>query len=213
MSHDHSGNRPGFTLFEILMVCVLMGILFSISFSSFANARDRSCNSQVDGNLRALQQALITYESDNEKFPHALSRVTDSAVGTTNPTDLVLLDPVLDRRYLPGNAMPRTPWTECWQGNNIIPPRLDAAAALWRITDTSIVTSVVKVPPNPTNVNNDGALPPDGGTPRAVAFTSATFGAMLFQSNGPTARDRYVLIGVGKNRGAARVVAISTNAN
>lgn len=213
MSHGFSGNRPGFTLFEILMVCVLMGILFSISFTSFGNARDRSCNSQVDGNIRVLQQALVTYEADNEKFPTSLVRVTNGSIGTVNPTDLVLLDPVLDRRYLPANLMPRTPWTECWQGNNIIPPRLEAAAGLWRITDPEIVTNTVKVPANPTNIDNNGKLPTDGGTPRAVQFTSSVFGAVLYQTNGPTARDRYVLIGVGKARRGARVVAIATNAN
>ncbi len=212
MSQGRSGRRSGFTLVEILLVCILMGVLFTISFTGFANARDRSANAQIDGNVRSIQQALITYEADNEKFPNALTRVDQSAIGTLNPTDLVLLDRVQDRRYLPGNYLPRTPWTECWQGNNIPVPRYEKAAALWPIAHPNTVMDTVKVPANPTNINDDGALPPNTIAPQAIGFTNATFGAILYESNG-LARDRYMLVGVGKSRGAARVVALATNAN
>lgn len=213
MLASRSGTRPGFTLFEILMVCVLMGVLFSISFQSFSNAKDRSANSQVDGNIRLIQQALTTYEADNEKFPHALTRVTAGAMGTPNPNDSVLLDPLLDRRYLPGNQMPKTPFGQSWQSNNIAPPRMEVAACLYRVTSPELVdpVKVVRVPPNPTPVNAAGKLPAQGAGP--APYTTATFGATFYETNGPTTRNRYVLFGVGKARRAARVVAFSTNAN
>lgn len=204
--------RPGFTLVELLTVVVLIGILFSISFQSFANARDRSTNAQVDGNVRAIAQALINYEADNDRFPHALSRVPAAGPGLANPADLVLLDETLDRRYLPGNKMLRTPWTECWQGNNMVVPLTDKAKGLWKVNAAAAVTDVVKVPANPVPISTDGKLPTDGGAPRAVLFTTATFGAILYETNAP-ARNKFMLVGVGKARGDARVVALSTNVN
>lgn len=213
MLPSRPGTRPGFTLVEILLVVVLMGILFTISFQSFANAKDRSANSQVDGNVRLIQQALVTYEADNEKFPHALTRVTTNALGVTNPNDAVLLDPILDRRYLPGNQMPKTPFGASWQSNNVAPPRMEVAACLYRVTSPELVdpVKVVRVPANPTPVTAAGKLPAQGAGP--APYTTANFGATFYETNGPTVRNRYVLIGVGKARGAARVVAFSTNAN
>lgn len=206
------GKRPGFTLVEILAVVILIGILFSISFQSFASARDRSANAQVDGNIRSIQQALVTFEADTERFPDALvpTSANDDPILAGNPQ--VLLDPELDRRYLPGNALPRTAWTECWQSNNLNLPAYDAAKAIWPIADEETVTDRVKLPPNPENLVENGSLPDNTGAPRPLVFTRGTFGAVLYEANGP-ARNRYMLVGVGKNLGAARVVALSTNAN
>lgn len=212
MMNAHRGARRGFTLIELMTVIVLVGILFSVSFQGFANARDRSTNSQVDGNVRTIAQALVAFESDNEKFPEALVRVPATGPGAATPaTTICLLDPVLDRRYLPGNKLPKTPWTDCWQGNNLVLPAFNRNAGIWPITRPETVTDVVRVPPNPAAIGQ-GTLPTDGGAQRAVLFTNRTFGAILYEAT-PTARDKYMLVGVGKSRRDARVVALSTNAN
>lgn len=210
MTSRTNGARPGFTLVELMAVVVLIGILFAISFQSFSNAKDRSANSQVDGNIRVIAQALIAYESDNEKFPQNLTRVPAAGPGTANPNELVLLDPVLDRRYLPGNRMPRTPWSDAWQGNNLdVPNVYNAAQGIWPINHPNTVTDTVKVPPVPTPIVNTGIIPRGS---QAILFTTGHFGAVMYEAM-PGTRDKYMLVGLGKQRGSTAVVAISTNAN
>ena len=211
MMSANRGARPGFTLIELMTVIILVGILFSVSFQGFQNARDRSTNSQVDGNVRTIAQALMAFEADNEKFPEALVRVGATGPGAATPAATIcLLDATLDRRYLPGNLLPKTPWTDCWQGNNLTLPAFNRNAGIWPITRPETVTDVVRVPANPAPIGQ-GSLPTDGAA-RAVLFTNRTFGAILYEAT-PTARDKYMLVGVGKNRRDARVVALSTNAN
>lgn len=59
--------RPqlGFTLVELLIVVVILGILASVAIPNFAGAKDRVRNSAVQANVHVVQVALERYASDN----------------------------------------------------------------------------------------------------------------------------------------------------
>lgn len=61
--------RAGFTLVEILIVVVILGILAAIVIPSFASATDDTRKSAFVKDLRTFEQALVLYEMDHDAFP------------------------------------------------------------------------------------------------------------------------------------------------
>lgn len=201
------GRRSGFTLVEILVIIVMVAILFSVSFQSFIGARDRSSNAKVDGNVRQIQQALIIYEADNEKLPRYLTPEAGSTA---------LLDGSRSVVYLPGNVLPRAAWTDNWQGNNLnkiaadMPASTDAGAGYFRFDAMNDGDVKVRLPAQPTKLAG-GRLPAKSvGAPAAANFTFRNYGAVMYEAN--PSRNLFILHGVGKHQGDARVVALATNA-
>ncbi len=61
--------KHGFTLIEILVVIVIIGILSAIVTTNFVGARERAQDSQKKSNLRELKTALRLYYVDYHKYP------------------------------------------------------------------------------------------------------------------------------------------------
>lgn len=62
--------RPGgFTLVEILIVVLILGILAAIVIPAFASATDDSRKSAFVQDLRTFEQALERYRIDHDTFP------------------------------------------------------------------------------------------------------------------------------------------------
>ena len=59
----------GFTLIELLVVVSILGILISIGFYSFENARQKGRDSRRIQDLSAIKTALVLYYQDNKQFP------------------------------------------------------------------------------------------------------------------------------------------------
>jgi len=62
-------HHAGFTLVEILIVVVILGILAAIVIPAFANATQDTRKSAFVQDLRTFEQALLLYEVDNAGFP------------------------------------------------------------------------------------------------------------------------------------------------
>lgn len=204
-------GRRGFTLLEILVVVILVGILASVSFQSFGNARDRSANAKMDGNVHQIQQALLVFESDTERFPHFVAYPA-----TPDGTKIYLTTPGGNTHYLPGDKLPSVPWTENWQNNNVNQtmsdlPGTDKTAGFYRVADLNTNGNTGSLPAAPTPLGS-GVMPaqPGSGGPAGATFMPTTYGCILYDVN--AARSLYTLHAVGKNRGNAVVVAVVTNA-
>ena len=201
-------GRPGFTLVELLVIAVIVGIMGSMTFEGMVSARDRAANAKVDGNVHQIQQALIAFEADTERYPHfvAFPTAPDAAM-------VYLTTPGGNIRYLPGDRLPSTPWTENWQNNNInaVPanlPATDNAKSFFRVADMNTSGYTGRLVTNPAPLG-DGIVPEAGGG-AGITFTPTTYGAVIYDVN--NGRSMYTLHGVGKRNGNAVVVAVSTNA-
>ena len=61
-------DTSGFTLLELLIVMVIMGILVLISIPRFTGARDKAYRAQMQTDLRTLVTAEEAYYDDNQTY-------------------------------------------------------------------------------------------------------------------------------------------------
>lgn len=62
------GSRRGFTLVELLIVVVVIGILLAILIPKWANSKDRASEAAMKSDLRNLASAQESYFYDNDTY-------------------------------------------------------------------------------------------------------------------------------------------------
>ena len=95
MEKMYKKNIQGFTLFEIMVVVVILGLLMIISIPSYIKTRDRATRDICISNQKMILTAATIY-AINE---------TDSL---EDLSDTERLDALVDKGYLKGNK-----WREC----------------------------------------------------------------------------------------------------
>ena len=80
-------QQPGFTIVELLIVIVVIGILAAIVIVAYTGVQQRADNTRRIAAAKEWQKRIIAYTSANTAYPtSALNNHT--CLGTGNPTDL-----------------------------------------------------------------------------------------------------------------------------
>jgi prepilin-type N-terminal cleavage/methylation domain-containing protein len=82
-------RKRGFTLIELMLVLVVIGILVAVLIPRWANSRDRAFQAAMKSDLRNLATAEETYFYDNASYTTSLSslaafRASQGVVVTVN---------------------------------------------------------------------------------------------------------------------------------
>lgn len=75
-----NSKSPGFTLLEMVLVILIIGILFGIAIPSFLNARDRSQARACVSNLRHIQDAKERWAMEHNKVDTSEPSASDLSV-------------------------------------------------------------------------------------------------------------------------------------
>ena len=95
----------GFTLLEVMVVIVILGILGSLVVPNLMGNLDRANVQKAISDVQALEKAMISYKADNYKFP-STEQGLEALVEETD------IEP-LPRRFLDGgyiSSLPEDPW-------------------------------------------------------------------------------------------------------
>jgi general secretion pathway protein G len=101
----HIQTQKGFTVVELLVVIVVIGLLAAITIVSYTSIQQRSRDETRTSNIRDVQKALEKYRADNGMYPSVGSDNTGYA--------LTALDTALVPKYL--DSIPVNPSGSAYQ--------------------------------------------------------------------------------------------------
>jgi len=102
-------NTKGFTLIELMIVVVIIGILAALAIPRFSKASDRAKEKEADGILKQVYTLQQTYKAQNGAYATA---VTDlEKVGFEAPTTLKNYTWAGDASVADGACLAKSPAT------------------------------------------------------------------------------------------------------
>ena len=101
---ERGPHKEGFTLVELMVVIVIIGLLATVVAINVLPSQDRAMVTKAKADIATLEQAIETYRLDNLDFPDDLQALVAAPPTLASPD-----------RYRPGGyvrRLPEDPWGE-----------------------------------------------------------------------------------------------------
>lgn len=172
----HTPKQSGFTLVEMLIVVVVIGILVAVAIPNFAGAKDRARNGAVQANVHVIQVALERYAIDNTGHYPTTAQGLNPAVVSAGSL------------YQP--FYPQSPW----------------GAAVTQAVNSNIAIPDANATPQNGRNPTDGSVSAAPGTLVAPTSVTHYGAISYRQPSTATAQELYELMGTGKKGDSAITV-------
>jgi len=83
---ERAAGESGFTLVELLVVMLILGLLAAIAIPSFFNQRDKATDAKAKTYVRTAETAMETYATDNGGSVQTTPAVTAADLVNIEPT-------------------------------------------------------------------------------------------------------------------------------
>ena len=89
---ERSQSESGFTLVELLVVMLIIGLLAAIAIPAFFNQRDKARDASAKEAVRTAQTAMETYSTDNNGSYSGATLAKLRLIEPTVPTTTIISD-------------------------------------------------------------------------------------------------------------------------
>lgn len=106
----HHKHRAGFTLLEVMVVIVILGILASLVVPNLLGNKEKADRQKAVSDIVSLENALDMYRLDNGRYPtteQGLEALLQKPVNTSSSSDYS------SRGYI--KRLPKDPWGNDYQ--------------------------------------------------------------------------------------------------
>jgi prepilin-type N-terminal cleavage/methylation domain-containing protein len=188
-------KRSGFSLIELLVVVIMVGLVMAVSVGNIQKARERSDNTRLEAVTDLVRVGLEHYRGDFETYPDALIPPAGAA-----SADGFLIDNTANPRvvrYVPGTTLPGNPWSRFAQANALDIGGVAVTTPQQALTGAAGVKACLGVEVAAT-----------GTSATTTTYEATNFGAILYDHEN---RLCFALYGVGRNGGVPTIVAAESN--
>ena len=91
----HLNKKSGFTLIEIIMVVIIIGILAGVAIPRMGGKAEKAKIAQAQSNITSLSMAIQEFEMVNGNYPSSLDQLLDESKG----------GPFMEKK-----SIPKDPW-------------------------------------------------------------------------------------------------------
>lgn len=112
-------QTKGFTIVELLIVIVVIGILAAITIVAYNGIQARARTTTVNSDLRSLEKAMLMYRADRGALPLSADWYSGTAMPPTSRWATEVIAGLKAEKIISTSALEKDPWGQYyWYDNN-----------------------------------------------------------------------------------------------